>query len=132
MIIQKQPNASGAYPAPQTWHGNKPPVGYAIVPDAVDMTDFYNYNGFVTLTIEGDTVTAYEPNVDAWEAWKAEQPEPQEPEPTTEERITALEEQLLLTDETAVELYEMQLAQEEINIAQDTALIELYEMLGGE
>ena len=90
MIIQKQPNASGAYPAPQTWHGNKPPVGYAIVPDTVDMTDFYAYNGFVTLAIEGDTVTAYEPNVDAWEEWKASLPAPEEPVPTFEEDATAM------------------------------------------
>ena len=133
-IIQKQPNPSGAYSAPLPWYGSTPLNGCAIIPDSVDMTDFYAYNGFVTLTIEEDTVTGYMPNVEAWEAWKASltEPEPQEPEPTTEERITALEEQLLLTDETAVELYEMQLAQEEINIAQDTALIELYEMLGGE
>lgn len=79
-----------------------------------------------------DTVTAYAPNVEAWEAWKESLPEPEPEPPTEDERITALEEQLLLTDETAVELYEMQLAQEEINIAQDTALIELYEMIGGE
>ena len=51
--------------------------------------------------------------------------------PTNEERITALEEQLLATDETAVELYEMQLAQEEINMAQDDALTEIYELIGG-
>jgi len=47
------------------------------------------------------------------------------------DRITSLEEQLLLTDETAVELYETQMAQEEINIAQDEALVEIYELLGG-
>ena len=90
MIIQKQPNPSGAYPAPQTWNG-KPPVGCAIIPDTVDMTNFYAYNGFVILAIEGDTVTGYTPNTEAWEKWKAEQPEPQEPEPTTEEQIAELE-----------------------------------------
>lgn len=88
MIIQKQPNPSGAYPAPQTWHSNKPPVGYAIID--LDMTDFYAYNGFVTLTIEGDTVTAYEPNVEAWEEWKASLPAPEEPVPTFEEDATAM------------------------------------------
>lgn len=41
----------------------------------------------------------------------------------------SLEEQLSLADETAIELYEAQMAQEEINNAQDEALIEIYEML---
>ena len=149
-IIQKQPNPSGAYPAPQTWDGN-PPDGYAIID--LDMTKFYEYNGFVTLTIEqmevgaiptinedgeevnepiyADTVTAYTPNVEAWEAWKAEQPEPAPPEPTMEERVTELEAQIIQADETAIYLFEAQMAQEEINTAQDDALIELYEMIGG-
>ena len=57
-------------------------------------------------------------------------PDPQT-EPTPEERITALEEQMALADETAITLFEGQLEQEEINTAQDDALIELYEMMGG-
>lgn len=85
MIIQKQTNPSGAYPAPQSWDSATPPGGYAIVQDAVDLSTFYEYNGFVVLTIETidgvDTVTAYEPNVEAWEAWKASLPEPEPPEP---------------------------------------------------
>lgn len=52
------------------------------------------------------------------------------PTPTTEQRLTEMEQQLIATDEIAVELYEQQLAQEEINIAQDEALCELYEMMG--
>lgn len=78
-----------------------------------------------------DTVTTYAPNVEAWEAWKASLPAPVEPEPTTEERLAALEEQVAQADETAIELYEMQLMQDEINAAQDDALIEIYEMIGG-
>lgn len=38
--------------------------------------------------------------------------------------------QLATADETAIELYEAQSMQEEINLAQDEALIEIYEMLG--
>ena len=57
--------------------------------------------------------------------------EPPAKAPSEGDRITALEEQLLATDETAVELYEMQLAQEEINMAQDDALTEIYELIGG-
>lgn len=52
--------------------------------------------------------------------------------PTTEERVVQLEEQLAQADEMAIELYEAQAAQEEINSAQDEALISLYEMIGGQ
>lgn len=52
-------------------------------------------------------------------------------EPTTEERLTALEEALAQTDETAIALYEAQAEQEAINAAQDEALIEIYEMMEG-
>ena len=48
-----------------------------------------------------------------------------------DERVTALEEALVITDETAIELYEAMMAQDEINMAQDDALIELYELIGG-
>lgn len=49
------------------------------------------------------------------------------------EKITLekLAEQLAMADETAIALYEASLEQEEINVAQDEALIELYEMIGG-
>ena len=43
----------------------------------------------------------------------------------------ALEDALAMTDETAIELFEAMMVQEEINTAQDDALIELYEMIGG-
>lgn len=110
-IIRKTPNASGAYPAPQTWPKDTPPDGYAVMADGVDMADFYVHNGFVTLTIErmeagktvtfddegnevsepayADTVTTYVPNVDAWEAWKASLPDPAEAEPTWNDQIEA-------------------------------------------
>ena len=51
-----------------------------------------------------------------------------EPEPTAENRILVLEEQLVQADETAIALYEAQEAQEVINAQQDEALMELYEM----
>lgn len=56
---------------------------------------------------------------------------PPPPEPTEEERLTTLEGALALADETAISLYEAQAEQEAINAAQDEALIELYEMIGG-
>ena len=57
-------------------------------------------------------------------------PEP-DPEPTADERVSALEEALAQTDETAITLYEAQAEQETINASQDEALLEIYEMLGG-
>ena len=51
-----------------------------------------------------------------------------EPQPTTEQRVSDLEEQLAQSDETAIALYEAQEAQEVINAQQDEALMELYEM----
>ena len=89
-IIRKEPSLVGAYSAPQTWDDPTVPEGYAVIADIVDMVDFYAYNGFVTLTIEEDTVTAYTPNVEAWEEWKTSLPEPQEEEPTAEEDTAAM------------------------------------------
>ncbi len=95
------------------------PDGWAVVPAELDRSVFYDHNGFVILTTtteervvgnhvalkeNGDgtctyatvedtavvtVVTAWEPNL---EAWKAEQPEPKEPEPSTRERLTTIEE----------------------------------------
>lgn len=52
------------------------------------------------------------------------------PEPAMEERLAEAENCLLTVDEVAVKLYEQQLQQETVNIAQDEALCELYEMMG--
>lgn len=49
-----------------------------------------------------------------------------------DEQYAQLETQLASADEASIELYEASLAQREITAAQDDALIELYEMLGGE
>lgn len=51
--------------------------------------------------------------------------------PTTDERLASLEDALAQTDETAIELFEAQEQQAEINAAQDDALIEIYELLEG-
>lgn len=51
-----------------------------------------------------------------------------DPPPTTEQRVSDIEEQLIQADETAIALYEAQAEQEAINAQQDEALMELYEM----
>ena len=88
-------NPSGAYPAPQS----NPFKG------AIPLTDeqaqmVVDYNGFVTITSHEEVIvedfikTVYEvtPNLEAWEAWKAEQPPEPEPEPqaTDTEVLNAL------------------------------------------
>lgn len=67
-------------------------------------------------------------------------PEPVPVDPTTrpeyrlsvlEEENKAINEQLAIVDETAIELYEANLAQEAINAEQDDAIIEIYETMEG-
>lgn len=80
--VRSKPNASGAYPAPRS----------SCFPGCLPLTEgqaetLVQYNGFVTITQEPDpeietsgvTVT---PDLEAWEAWKAAQPE--EPDPGTD------------------------------------------------
>lgn len=83
--IQRNPNPSGAYPPPQSGEA----------PGLLELTEeqaalVIQYNGYVTLSVEGDTVTVT-PNMEAWEAWKAEQADKPAPEaaPTPEEQLRA-------------------------------------------
>ena len=94
--IRATPNPSGAYPAPQS---NPFPGAIALTDEQV--ATLIQYNGFVSITGEGESVTV-EPNTDAWEAWKASLPTTTEPEPeptqTVSDRVSALEaENKLLT-----------------------------------
>lgn len=78
-IIAKTPAANGAYPPIQDWGGLVAPAGYYKWTDSLETDTFSQYNGFVTLTVVRGMVQSYEPNVEAWEAWKATLPP--EPEP---------------------------------------------------
>lgn len=91
-IIQINANENSGRPPLQSWHG-APPAGYALVPDTLDTSVFYNFMGFVALELDGDTVIAMTGNQEALDAYKASLPEPVEPTtmPTTEERVTSLE-----------------------------------------
>lgn len=69
IYIDPVPNDSGAYPNPKIQPFN----------DCIPLNDeqsktFFQHNGFITV-INTDPVEI-EPNVEAWEAWKAEQPDP--------------------------------------------------------
>jgi hypothetical protein len=107
-IIRRQPNPSGAYPPPQTWSGASIPDGYVVISDDVDLTDFYSHNGFVTLETEGDVVTGYALNTEAWQAWKAAQPEAEEPpvDDLTALRLAVAE----LAEAQAADMLDVQLA----------------------
>ena len=89
-IIQINANENGGRPPMQSWQG-EPPADYALVPDTLDTSAFYDFMGFVTLELDGDTVTAMTGNQEALDAYKASLPEPVEPPPTTDERVAALE-----------------------------------------
>lgn len=93
--IRSTPNASGAYPAPQSNPG----------PDLIPISDeqlamIIQYNGYVTITPETDEAGAVHyqvsPNTEAWEAWKASQEESsmEEPQSTLEERVTVIEQNI--------------------------------------
>ena len=113
-IVKKTPNPSGAYPPIQSWSGVTPPDGYYQVADGVELS----CGGFGALTAEDDIVTAFTPDVEAWERWQAEHPVP---EPTLDD-ITAL--QLAVA-----EMAEIQTADQTAN---ELALAELAEIvLGG-
>lgn len=95
-IIAKTPGASGAYPPLQAWQG-APPATHYLYPDAL-VPAFYpadkRFAGFVTLTVDGDTVTDAAWDEETYLAYCAEHPEEPEPtEPTTDERLASLEEE---------------------------------------
>ena len=89
-IIQINANENGGRPPLQSCQGAMP-AGYALVPDTLDVSAFYDFMGFVKLELDGGTVTAMTGNQEALDAYKASLPEPTPLPPTTEERVAALE-----------------------------------------
>ena len=96
-IIPITPNPDGSYRQIQSgWPAGTPvPSTHAVWPDELDTTDFYACGGFGSLTVEGQTVTAFTPNAEAYEEWKTEHPETTTTQPTQEERLAALESAML-------------------------------------
>lgn len=87
IIINLTKNPSGAYLPPQTWDTEKIPEGFAIVPDTLEMSGFYENGGFAELTVADGMVTAITPNAEAWKAWQFEHPAP--PHPISEQQQLA-------------------------------------------
>lgn len=102
---------------------------FRLYPNGEENPALYEWNYMIPLyKWDGENVVArMQEEIDAD---IAALPEP-EPTPTMDERVSELEAALMQTDEIAIELYEAQAVQEEINIAQDEALIEIYELIGG-
>ena len=85
--IQKEPNESGAYPAPQTEKAK------GLIAMGEEYSEvFFSHNGFVTIEHDDIQVTSMIPNTEARETWKSTvEPEPEpEPEPTPMEDIMSM------------------------------------------
>ena len=76
-IIEIQPQSNGAHRNQTIQGGMACPEGWAIIPSDVPIPATYP---FVTLTVEGQTVTGMEPGV---------MPEPETPAPTETEQLRA-------------------------------------------
>lgn len=86
-ILSKTKTEAGRYPALETWPGLTAPAGFYWWPDSLEQQTFLQYEGFVILDIQRNTVASYQPNEAAYEAWKASQPAP---EPTDAEVLNTL------------------------------------------
>ena len=90
-IIQRVANETGTR-GNQTWNGAVPPDGYVWTTEEDIMNVYAPFMGFVDLEIEGDTATKMTGNQELLDRYKAEHPdpEPQEPEPSTDDVLNAL------------------------------------------
>lgn len=92
LYIRKIPNSTGNHGAPDSNMFD----GLVGLPDEF-LDTYLQYNGFVHLTLEGDTVTSVSPNTEAWESWKMTEAEKTAVpvKPTDAERLAALESAML-------------------------------------
>ena len=90
-IISRDANEIGSR-GNQTWNGAMPPDGYVWTTEEDIMGVYVPFMGFVDLEIDGDTCTKMTGNQELLDKYKAEHPdpEPQEPEPSTDDVLNAL------------------------------------------
>lgn len=116
-IIKIAASENGSRPPLQDLPRAVLPSGYAAFPEKF-LSVFYQADkqcaGFVDITVEGDTVTACTWNEEAYQAYLASLPEPEEPAPTPEERIAALEEENHLLSQQVTALTDQNDFQEEL------------------
>ena len=74
--IRATPNPSGAYSAPQS----NPVPGLVTISDTL-AAELVAHNGFVLPVIKDGAVVSQTTNLEAWEAWKAEESAKPDPEP---------------------------------------------------
>lgn len=86
-VLKNAPSPAGQYPAILHTTSATVPAGCVWWPDSLEQETFLQYEGFVILDIQRNTVASYQPNEAAFEAWKAAQPEP---EPTAEEILKVM------------------------------------------
>lgn len=85
-IILKQARENGGRPGLQSWSRPEPPEGYAIIPDGFNTSVFYAYMGFVSIEVKDDVLVSMTGNQEAFDAYKAANPEPVVTEPTAAEK----------------------------------------------
>lgn len=90
-IIQREANAIGSR-SNQTWKDATLPDGYVWTTEEDIVGVYAPFMGFVNLEIDGDTCTKMTGNQELLDKYKAEHPdpEPQEPEPSTDDILNAL------------------------------------------
>lgn len=86
-VLKNAPSPAGQYPAILHTTSATVPAGCVWWPDSLEQETFLQYEGFVILDIQRNTVASYQPNEAAYEAWKAAQPTPK---PTAEEVLETL------------------------------------------
>ena len=90
-IIQRVANETGTR-GNETWSGVVPPDGYVWTTEEDIMNVYAPFMGFVDLEIDGDTAVKMTGNQELLDRYKAEHPdpEPQEPEPSTDDVLNAI------------------------------------------
>lgn len=86
-VLKNAPSPAGQYPAILHTTSATVPEGFVWWPDSLEQETFLQYEGFVILEVQRNTVASYHPNEDAYEAWKAAQPAPK---PSAEEVLETL------------------------------------------
>lgn len=95
-IIKVEPSATGYRPPIQSWSGYSIPEGYIEVPDGVDTSAMQTHMGHVDLAIDEDgAITAITGNDASYQAYVDSLPPETPPQPTQEERLSALESAML-------------------------------------
>lgn len=90
-IIPSAANEDGGRSNMQTWNGATLPDGYYWC-DEQYVDTYCQAKGFVNIEVNGDTVTSMTVNQEALDKWNTEHPDPEpvEPEPTTDDIVNAL------------------------------------------